>query len=109
MANTAWHEFALCKGKTDLMFQSDSSATAYLNETERSRSYGPSKGVKEATAKAAAICAECPVREPCLDFALTNKEKFGVWGGLAWYERRRLVDPRRSGRGPGRPRKSLTA
>lgn len=25
----------------------------------------------------------CPLREQCLHFALTNHEKFGVWGGMS--------------------------
>jgi len=37
------------------------------------------------------ICALCPVRESCLDHALTAREKDGVWGGLTAIERRRLV------------------
>jgi WhiB family transcriptional regulator, redox-sensing transcriptional regulator len=28
------------------------------------------------------LCRGCPVREACLDFALTHHEKFGVWGGV---------------------------
>ncbi len=41
------------------------------------------------------ICAECPVREPCLEYALGVREKHGVWGGLTERERRRLVRQRR--------------
>lgn len=32
----------------------------------------------------------CPVRQECLDFALVNGEKFGVWGGKSERERNRL-------------------
>ncbi|CAL9651753.1 WhiB family transcriptional regulator [Streptomyces sp. enrichment culture] len=35
------------------------------------------------------ICALCPIRSACLDFALSNDERFGVWGGLS--ERERLA------------------
>jgi WhiB family redox-sensing transcriptional regulator len=49
----------------------------------------------EASAAAKAICAVCPVREPCLDHAITAREKQGVWGGLNERERRRLVRQRR--------------
>lgn len=38
-----------------------------------------------------ATCAGCPVRVPCLDYALTWNERFGVWGGHAERERRQLV------------------
>lgn len=34
--------------------------------------------------------APCPVRDECLDRALTTGEKFGVWGGTSERERRRL-------------------
>lgn len=37
---------------------------------------------------AKAICQTCPVRQECLDFALANGEKFGLWGGLSVKERR---------------------
>lgn len=36
------------------------------------------------------VCAGCPVRESCLEYALANNEKFGVWGGKSERERRRI-------------------
>jgi WhiB family transcriptional regulator, redox-sensing transcriptional regulator len=45
--------------------------------------------------EAKAICAVCPVREPCLEYALTAREKDGVWGGLTARERRRVLRQRR--------------
>lgn len=42
---------------------------------------------------ARAICATCPVREPCLRYALFNDSdafSFGVWGGTSPRERREL-------------------
>lgn len=36
------------------------------------------------------ICARCPVRAECLDYALTHDERSGLWGGLSENERRRL-------------------
>jgi WhiB family redox-sensing transcriptional regulator len=48
----------------------------------------PARG--EATGPAKAICRGCSVRADCLDFAMINGEKFGVWGGLSGRERRRL-------------------
>ncbi len=41
-------------------------------------------------AVAKAMCATCPVREACLDFALSTRQDDGVWGGLDENERRRL-------------------
>lgn len=48
----------------------------------------PSLGEKAEPAKA--ICATCPVTEQCLQLALDNGEKFGVWGGLSESQRRKL-------------------
>lgn len=48
----------------------------------------PTKG--EGAREARLTCAACPVRQPCLQFALDNNEKYGIWGGLATKERRRL-------------------
>jgi WhiB family redox-sensing transcriptional regulator len=45
--------------------------------------------------EAKAICALCPVREPCLEYAIAAREKDGVWGGLTARERRRLIRQRR--------------
>ena len=45
--------------------------------------------------EAKAICAECPVRQACLEYALANHEREGVWGGATERERRRIVRQRR--------------
>ncbi len=44
---------------------------------------------------AKAICATCPVQQLCLEHALTNRERDGVWGGLTEKERRRIIRQRR--------------
>ena len=41
-------------------------------------------------ARAKSFCAGCEVRADCLEYALVNGEKFGIWGGLSERERRRL-------------------
>jgi WhiB family redox-sensing transcriptional regulator len=46
---------------------------------------------------AKAICAVCPVREECLEFALATRQEDGVWGGLTETERRRLRRRQREG------------
>ncbi|MGH9014202.1 MAG: WhiB family transcriptional regulator [Acidimicrobiia bacterium] len=46
-------------------------------------------------AEAKEICALCPVREACLEYALASREKHGVWGGLTERERRRVLRRRR--------------
>ena len=45
--------------------------------------------------EAKGICGICPVREACLEYALVNRERDGVWGGATERERRRLVRQRR--------------
>ena len=37
------------------------------------------------------ICASCPVREACLDHAMSRGEAFGVWGGVTETARRRVL------------------
>ena len=41
------------------------------------------------------ICGDCAVRQPCLEYALANRERDGVWGGATERERRRIVRQRR--------------
>lgn len=52
----------------------------------------PERG-QPTTAVAKAICEECPVKEPCLKFAMLNDES-GIWGGLTKSERKRLAQNR---------------
>ncbi|HEY4535398.1 MAG TPA: WhiB family transcriptional regulator [Enteractinococcus sp.] len=48
----------------------------------------PEKGGSTRDAKK--VCGACPVRQECLDYALANDERFGIWGGMSERERRRL-------------------
>ena len=68
-ADPAWKDAALC-AETD------------------PEAFFPEKG--GSTREAKRVCASCDVRAECLDFALTNDERFGIWGGLSERERRRL-------------------
>lgn len=47
-------------------------------------------GARQA-ARAKAVCAGCPVRQRCLDFALDNGLDHGVFGGTTERERRELI------------------
>lgn len=47
-------------------------------------------GPYENQVAAKALCRECPVRNACLDYALTKPEPYGIWGGLNERERKRL-------------------
>jgi WhiB family transcriptional regulator, redox-sensing transcriptional regulator len=41
-------------------------------------------------AEALSICATCPVRAQCLDYAVRNRETYGIWGGTTPEQRRRI-------------------
>jgi WhiB family redox-sensing transcriptional regulator len=64
-------------------------------------------GQGEAHGPALRICADCPVKEPCLEHALKH-ERSGIWGGTSERERRRLrrmvgiEEPKELGLAPGR-------
>ena len=66
---TSWHERALCA-------QTDPEA------------FFPEKG--GSTREAKRVCGSCDVRAECLEYALANDERFGIWGGLSERERRRI-------------------
>ena len=68
-AEQEWQEQALCA-------QTDPEA------------FFPEKG--GSTREAKRICQACAVRDECLEYALLNDERFGIWGGLSDRERRRL-------------------
>lgn len=44
--------------------------------------------------RAKAICATCPVKQPCLDYAIKIREPHGIWGGLNETERKQLLAQR---------------
>jgi WhiB family redox-sensing transcriptional regulator len=68
-AKQVWQRYANCMGvDPDLFF--------------------PERGAS--TREAKEVCRGCVVREDCLEFALVNGEKFGIWGGLSERERRRI-------------------
>jgi len=73
-ADGRWQERALCRQIGDAVFY-------------------PEKGQPVQQAKR--ICAHCPVRIECLDYALAHDERFGVWGGMSERERRREARVRR--------------
>lgn len=55
-------------------------------------------------AAAKAVCATCPVREPCLEGALARREPWGVWGGQLFFNGKILAFKRKRGRPPKHPR-----
>lgn len=76
-----WMKLANCKGRTLLMFPKEHKDITYI-------------------AKARAICKECKVKRPCLEYALQfpPADMHGVWAGLtsrqlAAEQRKRNVRP----------------
>jgi WhiB family redox-sensing transcriptional regulator len=55
----------------------------------------PERGAS--TREAKEVCRGCIVRADCLEYALSNGEKFGIWGGLSERERRKLRRQRAQG------------
>ncbi|MEV4218326.1 WhiB family transcriptional regulator [Nonomuraea sp. NPDC049725] len=49
---------------------------------------GPGRSQVE---RAKAICRGCPVRRPCLDYAISSRQAHGVWGGTDPDQRRALI------------------
>jgi WhiB family transcriptional regulator, redox-sensing transcriptional regulator len=81
----SWQDRAACAGVDARLF--------FPPDGER----GEEREIREAKAKA--VCAQCPVRAPCLDYALGNSiRNNGIWGGLNQEERAR--ERRRRARGP---------
>lgn len=67
--DTTWQAYSNCLGvDPDLFF--------------------PERGAS--TREAKEVCRGCVVREDCLEYALANGEKFGIWGGMSERERRRI-------------------
>ena len=64
-----WRERAACRGA-------------------RIEVFFPGRG--ETAGPARQVCAQCPVRQQCLEFAVSNRIVDGIWGGLTGPERRAL-------------------
>lgn len=45
-------------------------------------------------APAKAVCADCPVKDDCLEDALAKRDRDGVWGGTDWSERSVILKAR---------------
>ena len=73
-----WQVKAACRGPQAVVFFPPSHFERKDEKQERER-------------RAKAICAGCPVREPCRDYAIEIREPHGIWGGLNELERRNLL------------------
>ena len=72
---TPWHRHAACKGLDPSIFYPADEDDECLD--------------------AKAVCAQCPVLDLCLEHALGEREKEGIWGGRTERERRRIIRQRR--------------
>src|SRR5262245_20384349 len=72
--STSWESRALCRDIDDGSF-----IPPLREESDAARR------TRERAAKS--VCAACPVRQECLDYALRVREPFGIWGGLNEVER----------------------
>lgn len=77
----AWQLRAACRGPESKLFFPPGALERREERQARER-------------RAKAICATCPVRGPCLEYALAIREPHGIWGGLNEQERRVLIERR---------------
>ena len=42
------------------------------------------------------VCADCPVKAPCLEYALAYRVDDGVWGGTSERQRKRILRRQRA-------------
>ena len=75
---TEWQQRGLCRASDSTVFF----APAHFE-------HKPEREAREAKAKV--ICAGCPVRAQCLDWALAVREPHGVWGGYSESERKQIL------------------
>lgn len=72
-----WRDEAMCAGFSELMMPPLEYRPKELRERDEER--------------AKAICWRCPVRLPCLDYAIETRQPLGIWGGFNPAERRLLT------------------
>ena len=73
-----WRFAAACRGEDSAYFFPPS----HLEERDERRA-------REGYAKG--LCARCPVRAECLDYARSTRESHGIWGGMNELERKILL------------------
>lgn len=71
-----WQEHGSCREADPLLF--------FHPQNER----GSSRSRRDRSAKV--VCAGCPVRMECADYAVRAREPYGVWGGLSEEDREHI-------------------
>jgi WhiB family redox-sensing transcriptional regulator len=79
-----WQWRAACRGEDSTLFFAPNHPETRDEKMLRER-------------QAKAICARCPVRIECLEYAIRIREPHGIWGGLNELERRILLRERERG------------
>ena len=74
----AWQDQAACRGPQAQAFFPPAAGERRHERAERER-------------QAKEICAQCSVRSACLEYAMSIRERHGVWGGMSESERRQLL------------------
>lgn len=82
-----WQLRAACRGPESVLFFPPTSPERRDDREAREQ-------------RAKAICRECAVRAPCLEYAMSIREPHGIWGGLNEAERRALVAAQEIGQSP---------
>jgi WhiB family transcriptional regulator, redox-sensing transcriptional regulator len=67
-----WRDGAACRHRDPELFFPEGTAGPALLQADQAKR----------------VCQPCPVRTPCLEFALRHGLAFGIWGGTTWEERR---------------------
>lgn len=77
-----WRCATLPKEKKDIFYQGD------MNSQQGGAGFA--FFVLAANEEAKAVCEQCATKEECLELAVSRDEKFGIWGGLTTYQRKKL-------------------
>jgi WhiB family redox-sensing transcriptional regulator len=72
-----WRDGAACRDHDPELFFPEGAAGPAQDQAERAKQ----------------VCLDCPVRKPCLRFALWHGLGYGIWGGVSGEERRFLQRP----------------
>lgn len=79
-----WREDGACFGRPDLVdaFHPPGEPTSNTEHV--------SPDVAALEAEALTYCNRCPVRDACLEFALSTRQEYGIWGGMTARDRRKV-------------------
>lgn len=91
---TDWRDEAACRDVPEGMTRAQWVKVFVRNKLPEPRTY------TQSYARARAVCERCPVLDDCREYALSEGELYGMWGGLSPNERKDLRREMRGGRMP---------